>query len=193
MLGERPLCAPRLRTRIEPAARAEVARDGDEKIVRPIRIGWFVSLLGFVGASGCEPITESRKQARRKNRLHCWPAHPKFARMTHRGPDDRVSGNLGLEDRRYRLKSARQFPPYPIELRRVECRELHHRQMNLRAVVACAQLARFANNVWRPLGINSARSASVRRNLVATRSRTSRSDRSWPSPSSARTGYIKLW
>jgi hypothetical protein len=46
-----------------------------------------------------------------------------------RSPHDRARGGLGFEDRRHRLRAARERATRPVELRRVHRRQMHHRQM----------------------------------------------------------------
>ena len=135
MFRQQPLRAPRSGARIESAVRAEVARDRSEEVVRPARLCGHVGRLRVVGTLRGKPIAESRNQAARQDSLHRRPSNPDFPRRTDRCPHDRCGSDLGLEDRRYRLQPPRQLAACPIELRRVERGELHHRQAHVRSIV----------------------------------------------------------
>ena len=50
-------------------------------------------------------------------------------------PVDRLGRNLGLVDRRYRLRVVRELGAAPVELWGVDRRKLHHGQVNLLAVM----------------------------------------------------------
>ena len=58
-----------------------------------------------------------------------------FATPVISGVHDRPGGNLRLVNRRHRLGMSGQAGPAPIELRRIHRRQLHHRDMDVLAVV----------------------------------------------------------
>src|SRR5438046_4711881 len=111
--------AARLRLLVEAAAGGEVARHRLEEVPRTLAFERLVGLLLVVADSREHAIEESRSEFLAVDRLDRRPADDELAPAMGGCVRDRLDCNLGLEDRRHRLRMPRQLRPAPAELRRV--------------------------------------------------------------------------
>ena len=81
------------------------------------------------------PVEEPRRDALAEDVQHRRQADVDLAPLVIRRPVDRVRGDLGLVDRRHRLRLLRQLRPSPRELGRVEAGQVHHRDVDVPAVM----------------------------------------------------------
>jgi len=137
-VGARPeLIASRVRSRVEVAVGAVVGRvvDGSPEVVAPIRRRRAVRLLRIEAGASQVRVGESRNERIADDRRDGGTADPYLAVGMIGGPDDGARGDIRLEDRRHRLRAARQPALDPAELRRVQGRHLHHDDAHVAAVV----------------------------------------------------------
>src|SRR5437879_7125042 len=100
---------------------------GIPEIVDTVRAGRLVGLLRIVSFTPKNAIQQSWRYLVRQNCLYCRTANEQFAASMPCGPDDRPCRDLGLEYRRHGSRFARHPRLAPIELRRIESRQLDHR------------------------------------------------------------------
>src|SRR3954469_18177045 len=124
MHGEPQLLARALGARVEAAMRAVVASNRFIEIVfAPGRHG-LVGVLAAIGLAREDPVAEAGKKPRTHDGLDRRPADPYLAPAVRGGEIDAACRDLGLEDRRQRLRLLRHARAAPVELRRIEGREL---------------------------------------------------------------------
>lgn len=134
-----------------------VSRHGLVQVVAPPGRQRLLALLAVTGLERHHAIEEARHDTVAEDRLHGRPADPQFAPPVQRGPVDAARGHLGLEDLAQRLGPAGQAGAPPLELRRIECRQLHHGQVHAAFVVEQFRPQRIREAAYRRLG------AAVRR------------------------------
>ena len=109
---------------LEAAAGAVVARHRIEEVVRPL-LGGLVGHLASPGLTRHHAVGQAGRQLRAEDRLDRREAQPVFPPRMVCGMVDGVGDELGLEDRRHRLRPSRHLVARPVELRRVDRRQLH--------------------------------------------------------------------
>jgi hypothetical protein len=93
---------------------------GFEQICRRVPRLWFVSQLAIVAGLDEVTVEQTRHQRIADDRLGGREAHPNLApRWVLGGKDDRSRRNLGLKDRRHRLRFLPGSVQRPVELRRI--------------------------------------------------------------------------
>ena len=80
-------------------------------------------------------VHQARGDALAEDRVDGRQADPQLAARVRRRPRDRPGGDLGLVDRRHRLRVLSQARADPVELRRVEPGELDEADLDVRAFV----------------------------------------------------------
>jgi len=98
-------------------------------------VGLAVVLLRVVSRAREVVIEQARDKMVGGHRQNRWPAHVELAPVVVGRPVDRFGGDLGLEDRRYRLRPARQATENPVELWGVQSRHLYHRDLDVAPVM----------------------------------------------------------
>src|SRR6266550_2122680 len=113
---------------IETSMRAEVADviDRHPEVVGPVRILRLGRLLRVVAGAREVAIAKPRGDTVADNGFHSRKTDEVFAAWMIGSPDNCIGGNLRLKDWRYRLRTPEQAALDPVELRRVQCRQLHH-------------------------------------------------------------------
>ncbi len=140
------------RAGVERAVSAVIARYRRVQVVLPHRRDRPVGRLGVVPGARQIPIQQRRREAVAANRRDRGEAHLVFLPRVVRRVDDGPRGDLGLEDRRHRLRFAREPAAYARELRRVHRRQLHHRHAHAAPVVNQLRAQRFGEASQRVLG-----------------------------------------
>ncbi len=107
---------------IEAPVGTGIAWHGVEEIIRRVGVCVLVGELTAIAVT-CEiAVEEARSDLVGENDLDGGATDPNFASACMRCEDDRPSRNLGLEDRRDRLRPVRHPAARPIELRGIERR-----------------------------------------------------------------------
>ena len=122
------------------------------QVVRTIGILGFRRLLHPVSDAREVAIAQARRDAVADNRFDGWKADEVLAPWMVRRPDDRLGGDLRLKNRRHRLRASTEAALHPVELRRIQCRQLHHRYVHLTAIVQQLRAQRIAETLDRVLG-----------------------------------------
>ena len=123
------------RSIIEPTVRTKVPLNWSEKIIRTIRVRQRGCLLTLVTEFCQIPIDPSRDDLAPNDRLPCWEANHEFSATMIHGPSDCARGDLGLKNRRHRLWFTGKSAFHPVELRRVQGRQVDHREMDVASIV----------------------------------------------------------
>jgi hypothetical protein len=105
------------------------------QVVPPVRIDRLVGLLRVEAFAREVDVAEPRRELVAPDGLHGRPRDEELAPPMRRREDDRLRRDLGLEDRRHGLRVPGQLRPPPLELRRVERRQVHHRHVDAAALV----------------------------------------------------------
>ena len=133
-------CLPKLGARamspiIEDAVSSVVSRNRIKEIIRSVGADRFAGLLPVEACERQIMVQPSRRNLVTFDRLDGRSSYINLAAFVMRCPNDCFSRDLGLENRGHRLGVTRELGFAPTELRRVQCRHLHHRQMNIAVVV----------------------------------------------------------
>src|SRR6187401_3658776 len=105
--------APRLRLVVEGPVRADVAEHGLEKISLALAVERLLGLLGVVAEAREVAIEEAGRDLLAVDRLDRRPADDELAPLVLGRVVDRLGCDLGLEDRRHRLRLARHLGAAP--------------------------------------------------------------------------------
>src|SRR5205085_8891225 len=132
--------------------RPEIAWHRVKQIVGRVRVAWLGQLLSAVTGPGEIPVAEARKQLVSPYRRHRGQSHGELARAMPCGPEYRARREPGLEHRLERPSPVRQARSRPVELRRVERGELHHRHADGALLVPQLRLQRIVETLQRMLG-----------------------------------------
>ena len=108
------------RPAVEAAVRPMISGQGLPKIVRPLGIGRLRRHLAIEAVGGEVAVAQAGHDLIALNRDDSRRPDKHLAATLMGRPVDRAGGHLGLEDRRHRLRLARQAAFDPAELRRVE-------------------------------------------------------------------------
>jgi hypothetical protein len=115
--------------------RPEIFGERRIEIVRLVRVGGAVVLLGVEALPRQIPIGKCRRNLVRRNRQGRRTADVPLATIVVCRPHNRVGRHFRLIDRRNWLRLTRQAAFHPAKLRRVQRRQLHHRDLHVAAVV----------------------------------------------------------
>lgn len=146
------LHADRHRATIEASVRTKIFQHGLHQIVRPIAPNRLTRLLRPVASSGEVAVDQARKELVRPYRSHGGNADKLFVPVMVGRPVDRTCHDLGLIDRRHRLRLVGHARPDPFELRRVDCGKMHHVRANIAPVVDQLEAQRTGKALDRMLG-----------------------------------------
>src|SRR5919199_2251624 len=120
---------------VEAAVRAEVARYRLPEVHGPVWARRAVVLLRVIAGPAQIVAQQARDEFLPPDRCHGRPADIQLASVVLRGPDDRLSGNIRLKNRRHRLGLAWHAGLAPGELGGVEGRHLYHRHPDMAAIM----------------------------------------------------------
>ena len=148
-----------MRLVVEDPVRALVVIGVDrlEQVDRRVAVERLVGLLAVDRRPGQVALGQPRRQLVADDRVDGGEADVQLAPAVVGGPVDRAGRDLGLEDRRHRLRVARHLAQAVVELRRVQPGQLDHRHVHLAAAVAQLAAQRLLKALDRVLG------AAVRR------------------------------
>src|SRR5689334_18925951 len=129
------LRAARDRAIVEAAVRAAIAGYGIVQIVAAVGWNRLIGLLTTVSSAREQAIEQAWNDARAQYGLHRRESDPELATAMLRGPVDRFGSDFGLKNFSERFGLALHARAAPVELRGVERREMHHRQMHSASIV----------------------------------------------------------
>ena len=124
-----PFRAERVGAPVERPVCAVIARHRGPQVVWPVRVGTLGGLLRGVAGATQIAVQQARDDLVARDRREGGRSDSNLAAVVMRCPMDGVCGDLGLIDGRYRLRLVRESGLDPSELRRVQGRHLHHRDV----------------------------------------------------------------
>jgi hypothetical protein len=135
-MGSRPqLQAPAFGAIVKRTVRAVVAGYRLPQVVRSPRVFRFLRLMALIDGAGHVLIQEPWCHLVSENCLHGWNPHVEFPAVVVRRPHDGSGRDFGLINCSDRLRFVRHAVPDPLELRRVEPRQLDDREPHATPIV----------------------------------------------------------